>query len=65
MNFRRFVAAFRFHSSTKLPLDYEVARLVRAKEDARWKLFDEPACIRKERALAGERVRNLLLRKAS
>jgi hypothetical protein len=55
VNFRRLAAAFHFHSSTKLTLDYEIARLVRAKEDAKWLQYDEPAYLRKQRALEGER----------
>jgi hypothetical protein len=59
MNFHRIAAAFQFHSSTKLTLDYEIARLVRAKEDARWRQYDEPAYLRKQRALEGERPESI------
>jgi hypothetical protein len=57
MNFRRLVAVLQAHSKLKLPLDYEIARLIRVKEEATWRAYDVPTYLR--RPLRREPHRNL------
>lgn len=49
MFFRRAADALLFHSSTRLTSEQDAATLERAWEDARWREYDEPAYLRRQR----------------
>lgn len=47
--FRRLADALLFHSAMRLTSQYEAARLQRAREETKWREYDEPTYLRRVR----------------
>lgn len=47
MSFRRLADALLFHSSQRVTTEYEAARLDRARDDVKWRVYDTPTWMRR------------------